>query len=238
MVAVAPAGTDGVGVGCDGAQFLPQGFDVAVHGTVVDVVGVIPQGVQQLVAVKGLAGVGEQVAQQAVFVTGEVKDDAVVADGLRAVVVLPDADCLRLAAAAADRLDARDEFAVAEGFAAVVVRAEFEANDAVDFFVARAEEDERRLPLLADAAAEFKAVGVGQADVEHDAVKALHLQGGKRGDAGVVPHHLPLFTRERVAERVGNGGVVFDEEDVFHAVIISNVALSWRSPARAMVARV
>ena len=94
------------------------------------------------------------------------------------------------------------------------------------------------MPLLADAAAEFKAVGVGQADVEHDAVKALRLQGGERGDAGVVPHHLPLFTRERVAERVGNGGVVFDEEDVFHAVIISNVALSWRSQRRAMVARV
>ena len=200
---------------------------MAVHGAVVDVVGVVPEGVHQLVAVKRLPGVGEQVAQQAVFVAGEVERRAVVADGLRAVVVLPDAGGFRLVAAAADGFDARDEFAVAEGLAAVIVRAQFKADDAVDFLVARAQENERRRPLLADAAAEFKAVGIGQADVQHDAIKALCLQGGERGDAGVVPHHLPLFARKGVAERVGDGGVVFDEQDVFHAVIImSNVALS------------
>jgi len=100
-------------------------------------------------------------------------------------------------------------------------------RDAVDLLVARAQENERRRPLLADATAEFKAVGIGQADIQHDAVKALRLQGGERGDAGIVPHHLPLFARKGIAERVGDGGVVFDEQDVFHAVIImSNVALS------------
>ena len=81
--------------------------------------------------------------------------------------------------------------------------------------------------MLADAAAEFKAVGIRQADIQHDAVKALRLQGGERGDAGIVPHHLPLFARKRIAKRVGDGGVVFDEQDVFHAsIIMSNVALS------------
>ena len=72
MIAVTTAGADGVSVGRNRAQFLPQGFDVAVHGAVVDVVGVVPEGVHQLVAVKRLSGMGEQVAQQAVFVAGEI----------------------------------------------------------------------------------------------------------------------------------------------------------------------
>ena len=128
MVAVATAGADGIGVRRDGAQFLPQGFDVAIDGAVVNVVGVIPEGVYQLVAVKGLPGVGKQMAQQAVFVAGEIERRAVVADGLRAVVVLPDAGAFRLVAAATDGFDARDEFAVAKRLAAVVIRAEFCSN--------------------------------------------------------------------------------------------------------------
>ena len=83
MIAIATAGADGVGIGRNGAQFLPQGFDVTIDGAVVDVVGVIPQGVDQLVAVKGLAGMGEQVAQQAVFVAGEIQRRAVSVSLLR-----------------------------------------------------------------------------------------------------------------------------------------------------------
>ena len=142
--------------------------------------GMIPEGVDELVAIKRLAGMGEKMGEQAVFVAGEGEGVAVVGDGLRGAVMCPQfgRGCGgRYGTASAYGFDARDEFAAAEGFADVVVGAQFQTDDAIDFVVARGEKEDGDVAVRADVAAKCQAVGVGQADVEQDAVDGLIQRG-------------------------------------------------------------
>ena len=170
-----------------------------------------------MVAAEGVSGVGEEVAEQAVFVAGEVEKVAAIADGLRGFIMLPDgrSACYNRHGAAADGLDARDEFAAAEGFAQVVVSAEFETDDAVNFVVARGEEDEWGIERFADFPAECEAISIRQADVEQYAVERVGRKRSQRIAASGAPVDMPVFTSEGVTQGIGNGGVVFNEEDAF-----------------------
>ena len=146
-----------------------------------------------------------------------------IGDRLRAFIHLPDIGSRPALpfAAAAHRLDARNQFAAAERLAAVIIRAQFEADDAIHLLIARGEENQRRRPVTADAAAQLETVRIRQANIQNDAVKRLLLQGGKGGDAGVVPNNLPVLTRQRVSQRIGNGGIVFNQKNLFHGRIIT-----------------
>ena len=93
--------------------------------------------------------------QQAEFIAGEIQRLPVIGDRLRAFIHLPDIG--RRPAlpftAAAHRLDARNQFAAAERLAAVIIRAQFEADDAIHLLIARGEKNQRRCPVAAVLAA-------------------------------------------------------------------------------------
>jgi hypothetical protein len=70
-------------------------------------------------------------------------------------------------------LIARDELVQREGLGDVVVGAEFERQDLVDFLILRGEHDDRNAAGLADLTARFDPVEHGQHDVHDDQVGAL-----------------------------------------------------------------
>ena len=70
-------------------------------------------------------------------------------------------------------------------------------------------------PGLADVAAKVEAVAVRQADVEDDEVDRLAVQEGQGVGGQRPPVHLPALAVQGVGQRVGDRGVVFNQEDVF-----------------------
>jgi hypothetical protein len=64
--------------------------------------------------------------------------------------------------------DARHQLARGKRLGDVVIGADFQADDAVDLVAARGQENHRHVRELAQLAAYFEAVHVGQADVEHN----------------------------------------------------------------------
>ena len=109
---------------------------------------------------------------------------------------------------------AGDEFARAEGFADIVVCAEFEAEDAVGFFVLGGEHDDGLEMLRAQGFEQFEAVGVGQADVEQEQVEVFAREqlpcllcggGDACGEMGAGEGEFDQF---------GDFAFVFNDEDM------------------------
>ena len=119
----------------------------------------------------------------------------------------------RIARAAQDRIHPRDQFARAERLCHVIVAADLKSENAVDLLVAGRQEQDRRIRRLPDLAADFEAVHLRHADVEHDefvdfAVELAQrllavLRGGNR--------HSGFFKRE--AHDVTDMRVVIDDEN-------------------------
>jgi hypothetical protein len=117
-----------------------------------------------------------------------------------------------------DRPHPRRHFTRAERLDHVVVGTDFQAHHAVDLGVAGAEEHHRHLGEAAQLAAGFEATDVGQADVEDDQVGralALLVEGGT---AQGHPFGAVAVGLQGVDQGVGDGGFVFDDEDMRHGV--------------------
>ncbi len=116
------------------------------------------------------------------------------------------------------QLDARDQFADEERLDDVVVRAQFEADDAVGFRSARGQEDDRRLRqlgIVADALADIQPVGIGQHDVEQDEVGADPPAKVEGATAGLRPGEKKAFFFQVVLQQREEIGIVFDENNSF-----------------------
>jgi len=114
---------------------------------------------------------------------------------------------------AKDGFDAGGEFAGAEGLDEVVVSTDFEADDAVDLGGTGGEEDDRHVGKRADAFAELEAGAVGEANIEHDEGNGLRGEGGESGLAGGAPVRIETLGFQSIDERVGDGGLVFDDKN-------------------------
>ena len=121
---------------------------------------------------------------------------------------------------AQDGLHARQQFARLEGLGQVVVGAEFEADHAVHHVAARGEHDDRQLALLADGAAEFEAVHLGQHHVEDRGVEAAAAQQRQpgAGPGGVL--QLEPGPREVRRQRRAEKFVVVDQQQARHVGIV------------------
>ena len=85
-----------------------------------------------------------------------------------------------------DRAQAREQLARLEGLRQVVVRAEFEADDAVDGIAAPGQHEHRRVGGRAQLPAQIEPVHVGQHQIEHDGVvlglgELLQRRGARTG---------------------------------------------------------
>src|SRR5262249_31337779 len=137
----------------------------------------------------------------------------------------------RHAAAAQDRLDARDELAGTEGLADVVVGAKVETDQAVDLLDPRGDHYDRNGAERAQLAADLQAVAPGEHQVEQDKVRRMlaapldHLQAVR--DA---MRFKPLGAKVIGLER-RQLGLVLDDEDLLHAATGSETAMR-RPPSR------
>jgi hypothetical protein len=166
-------------------------------------------------------GPAQQRAQQAVFAPGQRQRHAVQQDAPALTIHLEPTRCAvaqgrRHRAAPQQCLDARDQFARAEGLAHIVVGAQFQAQHAVDLFVAGAEHQDRRPMLRADLAAQVQPAAVGQAHVQHQQVKGPGLQGAACVTEQQAMQHGEAIALQRVNDGPGNGRVVFQQQQLGH----------------------
>ena len=107
----------------------------------------------------------------------------------------------------------RRQFAHAEGFFDIVVRAEVERLDLLGFAIAGGENDHRRLRKRPDVAQHVLAVTVGQAEVQNDEVRRAgdgHAQGlGAR----LRRDHVVARRRQGDMQQALNLRLVVDDED-------------------------
>ena len=143
----------------------------------------------------------------------------------------------RAALAPQDRAQPRQQFARLERLRQIVVGADLEPDHAVHGVAARGQHQDRHVGGLADAAADFEPVGVGQHQVEHQRVELLALQpllalarGRRRGNA-------KARGAEIVADHAGEALVVVDDEDAAgHGAIIAGASAKVRGRAQALSA--
>jgi hypothetical protein len=75
---------------------------------------------------------------------------------------------------------------------------------------------------LANRAAEFESVFAGDHDVEHEQCRALALGVGDHIGAVGIDTHGKTVVLQVVANKAGNIGIVFDDENAgFHGFIVT-----------------
>ncbi len=121
-------------------------------------------------------------------------------------------------AAAEHGFDAGDEFAHGEGLGHVVVGADFEADDTVDFVVTGGEHEDGDSAGAADLAADVEAVHAGEHEVEHQEVGLVGE--GEFEAAFAVGGSLDLvaLAAEVVGDGAGEAFLVLDDQDPGHNV--------------------
>ncbi|MCY1442845.1 hypothetical protein D9M71_592330 [compost metagenome] len=180
------------------------------------------QRVQQLLAAEHPLRLAEQGLQQAEFMAGQAQRLAAVGDA-HAFAVHREGTVRRRGFARRDTLedglDPRRHLARAERLDHVVVGADLQADHAVDLGVARGEEDHRHLGEAPQPLAGLEAADIRQADVEDDQVEGLALQALQRLAGQCQPGGGEALRLQCVEQRVGDGGFVFDDQDMRHSLL-------------------
>ena len=122
---------------------------------------------------------------------------------------------------------ARFELAQRERLHQVVVGAEIErAHALLEFFARRRDQYGHRVGTCAQATQQFDAVHVGQTEIEHDEVVGVVAQGGiGLASAGETIDRVAGLG-ERRADRVGDRGVVLDDQDAHRRILASASAVT------------
>src|SRR5258708_7477600 len=120
-------------------------------------------------------------------------------------------------AAAHHGLHACGELVGAEGLGHVVVGADLQAAQDVLFLVARGEHDDRGLGLVANAAAHFEAVNLGQVAVEEDDVGAFAFPALQRLLAINGGEYVVSLAAQRVGHQIQKIDVVVNDQNLHRA---------------------
>src|SRR5699024_3151458 len=122
--------------------------------------------------------------------------------------------------AAQQRAYAGEQLGQPERFGDVVVRPSVQADDQVNLFSTRGQDQHRnRQTLIADRSAHIQSVNIGQPEVEHHKVR---LAGRvDRFLAGGAVVYVVAFPVQGAGERFSNGEVVFCQKYTSHSSIIS-----------------
>ena len=251
LVAEAVDGLDVAGVFGVGLDFGAEHGDVVIDGAGGGEGAVAPDGIEELFAGDGGAGVFGEEAEDGEFFGGAVKKfggfvgigwvswvsffvlGAV--DGLGGEVDLQVAElevvegCLFAAGAAEEGADAGEEFFGAEGFDEVIIGAGIEAFDAVlDHAFGGEEEDGDVAMEFAKFGADGEAIEAGHHDVEKDEV-GLFAEGFFEADGAVLGgEDAVAIGGEGIGEGGAHGAFVFDDEETLLHRSCSRKASSWR----------
>src|SRR6266851_7225744 len=119
---------------------------------------------------------------------------------------------------------------MAERLGDVVVRAEVEAPDAVRFFAARGQQDDRHWSTLTQLATDLKAAQPGQHNVEHDQIRQRSF-GERQGFFATVRQDRPVaLLAQRVANDVGDVAVIVDDENIHSSSLARGSSTTKRAP--------
>ena len=105
------------------------------------------------------------------------------------------------------------DFPWAERLDDVIVGTNLQPDDAVDFFLARGQKHDRQGGKLTDAATDFKAAFVGQANVQHQQVDRVVAQPLHALASQTAPVDVEAFGAQGIHQRIGDGGLVFDNQN-------------------------
>src|SRR5215470_19044038 len=136
-----------LGLGTDGADFLPKVLDVAIYSTIAHHAEIGIEDLDQLAAGKYPPGMGEEATQQAEL-NGRQLEWATVEGSAVALLIQDEparsgrAGCLGLEATQ-HSLDAGDHFARTAGLTNIIICPEFKPEEAVNFFHPRRDHDDR-----------------------------------------------------------------------------------------------
>ena len=119
-----------------------------------------------------------------------------------------------------ERAHAGEQLGQTEGLGHVVVRARVEADNHVNFVCACGENEDRD-PVSggADLTGDVEAVHVRQAEVQDDQVDAACV--GQGCTARGVRAHVVSFPAQGPREGLGDGRIVFNEENCSHTLILA-----------------
>ena len=119
-----------------------------------------------------------------------------------------------------ERPHASEELCEAEGLRHIVVCARVQADDHVDFVRARSKDQNRdSIAGGSDLAGDIQAIHVGQAEVQDDQVNAANIREGF--SARRVCAHVVALPAQCAGEGLGDGRIVFNEENCSHAYILA-----------------
>lgn len=198
---------------------------MGIDGAGVDDVVVLPHVLEELFAGLNAAATFHEGGEEFEFGGGQV--DALAADGDE---VARDIDGEvtgleafgafgGLGAAFEEFADAEDEFAGAERLGDVIVGAEFETQNAVDFGGPGGEHDDGDAGgggVAAEELADFQAVHLGEHDVEEDEIGGIEA-GGLEGFGAVGGgDHLEAGTFQIEGDQFDGIGLVVHDQDLWH----------------------
>src|SRR5690242_5017221 len=224
-----------------GLDLLAQAQDIHIDGAVRHRAIVSPNSVQKLFAAVDHARTGHQEFEQAKFGCGQRQLAAVQNHPATGAVQLQPggADGARRRSLRAELiLDARHQLAYEERLHDVVVRAEFQADNAIGFRHARSQKDDRyvsQLGVIAQRFADLQAVGIRQHDVQNHQVGPLPPAQFHRASAGLRSGDNESFFFQVVFQQPQKVGIVFDEDYFLHADLFQRVARSRLQPDYSVV---
>src|SRR6266508_2262667 len=182
---------------------------------------VAPDTLQQHITRERHTPVADQAGQQIELFLRERDLDAIAPGPARASIYVQPAGLQHLAVASRlaigaphDRSDAREQLAQAERFGYVVVSAKLKAGDAIDLVLARSEHQYRHIALLAENAADREAIQSWQHHIEDQQVGPLAAGEFERLNTVAGGEHTVALAFEVVAQCLGKGRIVFDEQYV------------------------
>ena len=117
-------------------------------------------------------------------------------------------------APAQQRLHPGLQLAHAEGLGEVVVAADLQTDDLVEFGVPRREEQHGHVAFGAQAAAHLVAVDAGEHHVEHDQVERARASPERAPRRRWMPRDVVALLLQVVRDELGDGVFVVDDEDV------------------------
>lgn len=213
-------------------EFHAQAPDVNVDRALVAIEIVSPHALEQRVARECDAGTRDKRKQKRVFAWFEADVMTIDTRFARALIDLEAPEAQQLwtgfvthSRTTQDRADARDDLAWRKRFDDVVIGAELESDDAIDFVGSRRDHDERCLETLtAQRASDIESVDPGKADIEKREVDAISARAKSSEAVSRFDRHeaVPF---EVMNQKIADGAIVFGYKDADAA----HVGLSARS---------
>ena len=133
------------------------------------------------------------------------------------------------AGAAQDRANARHQFPRIERLRQIIVGADLKANNAVDIFSARGQQQHRQPRGRADAPQHFETIDPGQHDIQHH--QQVTAAGGALQAALAVMHGIDheAFRLQILAHQRAKFDIIVDHQNTFHVSGSHCAPCHWRT---------